>query len=217
MFRDVGLVATRRFLERGLSRLAGPLSPITYMRSADYVEPYVDYERTGRLVLLAPRGLGVWHSGVPNIFVADARVMPAEEELAWVPGGIALAEAARLLADVRTAGEAREALGGVELDRARADTQARLEVIEAEAAEAEALAEPLRRAFTSRDERARDRARSLMEQLEISELDLCAAWHHLPRARRDHLRTALASLARSERGEFHISHRSPSPRAGGER
>ena len=38
--------------------------------TAEYVEPYTDYERTGRLVILRPLALGPWHSGVPHIYVS---------------------------------------------------------------------------------------------------------------------------------------------------
>src|SRR6476660_5579182 len=72
LFRDIGPLALALFLRGKLPRLAGPLSPIVYMRTADYVEPYTDFERTGRLVLLRPLALGPWHSGVPHIYVSRA-------------------------------------------------------------------------------------------------------------------------------------------------
>ena len=37
-----------------VASLAGPPSPITYMRTEAYVEPYTDHERIGRLVFLRP-------------------------------------------------------------------------------------------------------------------------------------------------------------------
>src|SRR5437764_15080723 len=52
LFRDIGPEALALFLRRRLRRLAGPMSPLVYMRTAEYTEPYTDYERTGRLVLL---------------------------------------------------------------------------------------------------------------------------------------------------------------------
>src|SRR5437660_12278491 len=54
LFRDIGPAALALFLRGRLPRLAGPLSPIVYMRTADYVEPYTDFEKTGRLVMLQP-------------------------------------------------------------------------------------------------------------------------------------------------------------------
>ena len=56
LFRDVGPAALALFLRGTLPRLAGPLSPIVYTRTAQYAEPYTDYEKTGRLVILRPRG-----------------------------------------------------------------------------------------------------------------------------------------------------------------
>src|SRR5437660_291858 len=40
LFRDLGPVALARFLRGQLRRLAGPQSPIIYMRTEEYVEPY---------------------------------------------------------------------------------------------------------------------------------------------------------------------------------
>src|SRR5262249_30648127 len=104
LFRDVGPSALAVFLRGALRRLAAPLSPLIYMRTADYVEPYTDYERTGRLVILRPLLLHVWHSGVPHVYVARARPGVDAATVALVPGEVALADAARLareVADVR--------------------------------------------------------------------------------------------------------------------
>src|SRR3954469_6225574 len=73
LFRDIGPAALALFLRGRLPRLAGPPSPIVYMRTAEYVEPYTDFEQTGRLALLRPLGLRPWHSGLPHVYVARAR------------------------------------------------------------------------------------------------------------------------------------------------
>jgi hypothetical protein len=65
----------------------------------------------------------------------------------------------------------------------------------ADAARVELLAAPLRARYQSRDQRLRDAARDLMERLQLTELDLCGAWHHLPEARRAHVRDALARVS----------------------
>src|SRR5438045_77285 len=62
LFRDIGPAALARFLRGQLRRLAGPLSSLVYMRNADYIEPYIDHEGTGRLVLLRPLTLQPWHA-----------------------------------------------------------------------------------------------------------------------------------------------------------
>src|SRR5258708_645605 len=73
LFRDVGPWAMARFLRGQLQRLAGPLAPILYTRTAEYREPYRDYEPVGRLVFLQPKLLTPWYSGVPTIFVASLK------------------------------------------------------------------------------------------------------------------------------------------------
>src|SRR3954469_18418646 len=61
LFRDLGVDATLLFLQGELVRLAGPLSPVIYMRTPDYVEPYTDHEAVGRLIFLRPLGVQPWH------------------------------------------------------------------------------------------------------------------------------------------------------------
>ena len=92
------------FLRRKLPRLAGPLSPIVYARTADFTEPYTDFERTGRLVILRPRKLGVWHSGIPHVYVARARPGVDFAAVGFVPGEVPLSSVVRLTDGVTTAG-----------------------------------------------------------------------------------------------------------------
>ncbi len=191
LFRDLGLEATARFLRGRLRRLAGPLTPITYLRTEAYVEPYTDYEGIGRLVFLRPLLLGPWHSGVPHVYVARATRTADPATIGLVPGHVPLAEAARLCGDLRDLGELRETLGGRLYDEAVHDTLGRLEALLAEQEATEKQAGPLRRAFQSPDRRCRELAREEMGRLGITENDLCAAWHHLPRERRSLLREAL--------------------------
>ena len=73
LFRDIGVDAMVRFLDADLQRLSGMLSPITYLRTANYVEPYTDHGRIGRVMVLAPRNIGVWHSGIDEVYIAPAR------------------------------------------------------------------------------------------------------------------------------------------------
>jgi hypothetical protein len=192
LFRDVGPVAMARFLRGELRRLAGPLSPILYMRTEAYVELYADPEQIGRLVFLRPLVLWPWHSGVPHVYVARATRTADALVVGVVPGEVSLADAARRLADVRDTAELREALDGRCYDEARAATLERLDRLAAELEESERYAEPLRRRLQSGDLREQEAARERMGRLGISEHDLCAAWHHLPRERRAFLREALA-------------------------
>jgi len=194
LFRDLGLAATAFFLRGTLRRLAGPLTPIIYMRTEAYVEPYTDYEGIGRLVFLRPMLLAPWHSGVSNVYVARAIRTADRATVALVPGQVRLADAARLCADLRDIRELREALGCHAYDEAVFDTLNRLEVLMAEQEATEERAGPLRRAFQALDRRSRELAREEMSRLGITENDLCAAWHHLPRERRAFLTEALAGL-----------------------
>jgi hypothetical protein len=195
LFRDVGLTATARFLRGELRRLAGPLTPITYLRTWRYEEPYVDHEATGRLVSVRPLALDVWHSGVEHVFVADARRFDREALVTWVPGELTLERAAHLLSGIETADEAHEALGGREHRARWEDAARRLAAVDDDLRAIEVLAEPLRRALKSGDGRARGVAEERMARLGATEHDLCAAWHHVPRARRDALAAALREEA----------------------
>lgn len=189
LFRDVGPEATARFLAGALHRLAGPMTPITYMRSHLYREPYTDHGRIGRLVILDPRALGVWHSGLDHVYVAEAR--RAESAVAYVPGHWTLAAAAERVGGARTAAEAREALGGREHDDALLDARSRLDALNHAHAQVERRAEPLRRRLQSADAAERAAARAEMAAAGVDEVDLCVAWHHLPAARRAWLAEAL--------------------------
>lgn len=200
LLRDLGPGASRAFLEGRLERLAGPLSPITYLRTAAWSEPYTDHGRIGRLVALRPLELGVWHAGVPHIYVARASRMAPPEALAFAPGHLTLAEAQALAADVPDRAAWREALGGGLYDAMLEDSRERLLALDAELEAAEALGQPLRAALKVPDVAVREPARQLIEAIGLTEHDLCAAWHHLPAARRLLIREALeahrASIAR---------------------
>jgi hypothetical protein len=191
LFRDLGLTATARFLRGELRRLAGPLSPVTYLRTEAYIEPYTDHERIGRLIILRPLLLAPWHSGVPHVYVARATRQADAHTIGFVPGHVTLATVAATCAELRNTGELREALGGREYDEASHDTLHRLEALAAEQEWDEQRAGPFRRAFQSHDRSCRERAREEMFRLGITENDLCAAWHHLPRERRVFLRNVL--------------------------
>jgi hypothetical protein len=194
LFRDLGPEATALFLRGELRRLAGPLSPIVYMRTEDYAEPYVDHESVGRLLFLRPLALSVWHSGVPPIYVARATAPVDWGTIAWVPGDVSLDEVARLTAGLSSAREVRELFGGRAYDEAVAEALARFDRLAAELADAEERAGPLRGELQSPDDDRREWAWEMMERLGLTEEDLCSAWHHLPRERRGHIREALRRL-----------------------
>lgn len=194
LFRDLGPVATALFLRGQLRRLAGPPSPVIYMRTEDYAEPYTDYEQIGRLVFLRPLSLHPWHAGLPSVYVASASRTVEAGGIGFVPGDVPLAEAARLARELVDPGQWREALGPRWFDGAVAETLHRLDGLAAELAGAEERAEPLRRALQSTDRRWRDRARSEMDRVGLTETDLCAAWHHLPRERRSAIQEALRGV-----------------------
>lgn len=194
LFRDLGPEATARFLRGTLRRLAGPLSPILYMRTESYAEPYTDHERIGRLVVLRPLELRPWSSGVAFIYVARSTRSAPADALGFIPGGVPLAEAARLASGLRDASELREALGGRHHDAAVAEALHGLDRLAAELATTEALAGPLRDEFQADDPRWRDRASEAMRAVGLVEIDLCTAWHHLPRDRRGFVAEALTRI-----------------------
>ncbi len=194
LFRDLGPEALARFLRGTLPRLAGPLTPITYLRTADFREPYTDFESTGRVVVLRPLALRPWHSGVPEVFVA--RAVPGVDEaiVGFVPGALDLAEVGRRALAMRHTAELREELGGAAYDELVREELDRLDRLGEELRTTERAAAPLRRRLQSRDAGERRRARDDMALCGIGEDDLCAAWHHLPRERRRALREALARV-----------------------
>jgi hypothetical protein len=191
LFRDVGPAALATFLRGGLRRLAGPLSPLVYLRTVDYLEPYTDFEATGRLMVLQPLSLHPWHSGTPHVFVARSRPGVDRMTVVFVPGEISLAEASRLAGEVSNVDQWREALGGRAYDEAVVGTVSGLDRLGDELARAEVLAAPLRGRLQSSDRSVRERARAEMERMGLTETDLCSAWHHLPRERRGWIVEAL--------------------------
>jgi hypothetical protein len=195
LYRDIGPEAMARFLDGRLERLAGPLAPILYSRTAAFREPYRDYEPVGRLVFLRPRELRPWFSGIAEVFVAPISQDVRAVGVGFLPGHIDPADAEDLLKGVETLPDLRDALGGQSHDEAVAETRAGLDRLNRELAETEVLAEPLRRRLQSRDRAESEAARDWLDRHGLGEADLCASWHHLPRSRRNHLRDALGLAA----------------------
>jgi hypothetical protein len=183
-----------RFLTSDLSRLAGPFTPITYLRSAEYQELYTDYSRIGRLVLLRPTEVNLWHSGLNHVYIAPARQMPAEDSLGFIPGEMTLPQAAVLLNGVRSRLELREVFGGRPYDELRAENLARIVAVNEDCRNAETLAHPLRMLLQKGDAVIKGQLREQLSICGLSESDLCAAWHHLPLERREHLKDALPRI-----------------------
>ena len=192
LYRDIGPEAMALFLAGRLGRLAGPMAPILYSRTAAYREPYRDHEPVGRLVFLRPRELRPWFSGVADVYVApvcnDARAVV----VGFLPAHVAPQDAERCLDGVASVPDLREALGGRLYDEAVAETRAGLERLNRDLAETEMLAEPLRRRLQSSDRAEAESTREWLSRNGLKEADLCSAWHHLPRDRRARLRDALA-------------------------
>jgi hypothetical protein len=191
LFRDIGPAALALFLRGRLRRLAGPLSPLVYLRTADYVEPYTDHERTGRLVVLRPLLLHPWHAGVPHVYVARAVPGVDATTVGFVPGEVALTEAAGLARELESMGQLREVFGGRRYDEAVAESLVELDRLEAELTHTEVRAAPLRSRLQSPDRPERERTREELARVGLTETDLCTAWHHLPRERRGWIAEAL--------------------------
>lgn len=194
LFRDIGPAALALFLRDRLPRLSGPLSPLIYMRTADYVEPYTDYERTGRLLILRPLLLHPWHSGTPSVYVARARSSVDAAMVGFVPGDVPLSEAARRAESLTSICQWRESLGGRCYDEVVAESLYALDQLAAELAASEDLAAPLRDSLQSRDRDVRQRTRDQLERVGLTEMDLCTAWHHLPHPRRDWIAETLRRM-----------------------
>jgi hypothetical protein len=191
LYRDVGPDAMARFLAGRLERLAGPLAPILYCRTALYREPYRDFEPVGRLVFLQPRELRPWFSGVAQVYVGPVQCDARTVTVGFLPADFDPMCAENVIEGVTTLVDLREALGGRVYDEAIAETRASLLRLNRELAEAEAFAEPLRRRLQSSDRAEAEAARDWLSARGLDETDLCAAWHHLPRGRRARLCDAL--------------------------
>jgi hypothetical protein len=191
LYRDIGPEAMARFLAGKLIRLAGPLAPILYSRTAQYREPYRDYEPVGRLVFLCPRQLRPWFSGVAEVYVAPLRLDVNSVTVGYLPGHIEPCQAESLLEGVENLCDLRGALGGRQYDEAIVETAAGLDRLNREHVETEILAEPVRRRLQSRDRAEVEATRDWLCRYGLDESDLCSAWHHLPRERRARLRDAL--------------------------
>ena len=194
LFRDIGLDGMVRFLRRDLGRLCGPLSPITYMRSADYVEPYTDYGKIGRVMLLSPQKICPWHSGVETVFIGPREIAIDYESMIFIPDELPLNVAADRLSDVRTLPEAIDVMGNRCYQDAKDETSFRLYNLQRAHAKSEIYAAPLRKRFQSRCSDERDEAREWMLRAGLTESDLCTAWHHLPDQRREFVSHALQEL-----------------------
>jgi hypothetical protein len=66
LVRDVGPVALARFLRGSLHRLAGPRTPLLYLRTPGWREPCVDHAATGRC-----------SSSIPTAWTSGARAQTA--------------------------------------------------------------------------------------------------------------------------------------------
>jgi hypothetical protein len=187
LFRDLGPVGMSRFLAGALKRLAGPMSPILYLRTSRYVEPYTDYENIGRLAVLRPKAIDPWLSGVPEVYVAEAKLAPMTDCMTFVPNAWTTPAGARALDDLPDPPAVREALGGRLHDQRLTHLAADLARLNAELDVSERLARPIRRMLQTGTLAERDAVRGDMAQHDISERDLCSAWHHIPRPRREAL------------------------------
>jgi hypothetical protein len=187
LFRDLGPAGMSRFLSGSLSRLAGPMAPIVYLRTCRYIEPYTDYEDIGRLVVLRPNAISPWFSGVPDVYVAAAELAPMMDLMAFVPTAWTTPDGARALDRLPDPQAVREALGGRLHDERLSDLAARLRRLNASLEASERLARPVRRMLQSGTLAERQHVRDGMARHGISEHDLCSAWHHIPRPRREAL------------------------------
>jgi len=195
LFRDVGFEAMARFLRGGLHRLCGPMSPITYLRSAEYREPYFDYGRIGRVMLLRPRDVNPWHSGIETVYIAPRDTAIDGESMVFIPAEIPLLKAATRFAGIDRWRDFADAVGPALYADIIRDSLGRLDDLRRTHEEAERIAAPLRKLFQSMSEPDREQAAHLMERAGLTEGDLCTAWHHLPDARREFVSVALRTVS----------------------
>jgi hypothetical protein len=191
LFRDIGPIAMARFLRGQLRRLCGQFSPVTYLRTANYREPYTDYGQIGRIIVLQPLTLSPWHSGVDEVYIAS-KSLPADlPVIGFLPPDVACIDVAQRLSLVRSVDELAEEFGPAAYVDARNETLFHLDHFNREAEAVEVLAAPLRKRFQSSNQHEREVTRTAMQRCDLTESDLCTAWHHLPAARRALIRDIL--------------------------
>jgi hypothetical protein len=192
LFRDLGPLGMQRYLSGRLRRLAGPMAPILYLRTARYAEPYEDAEEIGRLAILQPQGLSPWHAGYDEVFVASAHLVPDPAHMVVVPTAWTFGVEAERLSGLPDADAVREVIGWqVHRDLCEALLACTTCLIAAQEA-SEQRARPVRQMLQTGTPRQRETIRSSMREHGVSERDLCSAWHHVPAARREVLDSWLA-------------------------
>ncbi len=194
LFRDVGMEPMSRFLQGRLTQLCGIHSPITYLRSADYREPYVDHGCIGRIMLLKPEAVRPWHSGIDTVYIAARTIKIDPQSMIFIPAEISLHEAATRFVDAACLDEVLEIVGRADYQSMQQATHSRLtELIETHV-QSEKKGAKLRCKFQSWQQGDREIAAKWMDKLGLTESDLCTAWHHIPTARREWIQAALCEL-----------------------
>lgn len=194
LFRDIGMEPMARFLQGQLTQLCGIHSPITYLRSADYREPYVDHGCIGRVMLLRPEVVNPWHSGIETVYIASRTIKIDLQSMIFIPAEISLHEAADRFLEAVCLDEVIEIVGRSEYQSMQRETLSRLNGLIQTHAQSEKAGASLRRKYQSMQQGDREVAANWMSQLGLTESDLCTAWHHIPTARRDLILAALCEL-----------------------
>jgi hypothetical protein len=205
LFRDLGPLGMQRYLSGILRRLAGPMSPILYLRTARYAEPYEDAEEIGRLAILQPSRLTPWHAGYDQVFVAGAHMAPDPAHMVVVPTAWSFGVEAEHLSGLPDADAVREVIGRlVHRDMCEALLARTTSLIAAQEA-SEQRARPVRQMLQTGTPRQREQIRSSMREHGVSERDLCSAWHHVPTERQEALDSWLAIEGQLLTGRSHDS------------
>lgn len=192
LFRDLGPLGMQRYLSGKIRRLAGPMAPILYLRTARYAEPYEDAEEIGRLAILQPQGLKPWHAGYDEVFVASAHLAPDPANMVVVPTAWSFGVEAERLTDLPDADAVREVIGWQVHRDLCEDLLASATCLIAAQEASEQRARPMRQILQTGTPRQREQIRASMREHGVSERDLCSAWHHVPAARREALDSWLA-------------------------
>ncbi len=205
LFRDLGPLGMQRYLSGRLRRLAGPMAPILYLRTASYAEPYEDAEEIGRLVILNPSRLAPWHAGYDGVFVAGAHMAPDPAHMVVVPTDWTFGVEAERLSGLPDANAVREVIGWqIHRDMCETLLVRTTNMIAAQEA-SEKRAQPVRKMLQTGTSKQREQICSSMREHGVSERDLCSAWHHVPTERRDALNSWLAIEGKFLTGQRHDS------------
>lgn len=192
LFRDLGPVGMVNFLEGKLTRLAGPMTPLTYMRDSSYDEPYVDYAEIGRIIFLKPHSIFPWFSGVDHVYVTSSSLVIDTNTLGFLPNDYLRGKDAELK-QIKNCMELSDYIQNYHDFMLYKKNQ--LKNLNLEHTQVEKYAHPLRLLLQTGTSREKENVRKIMSSIELNEDLLCRAFHHIKQSERKDMYEKLKEMS----------------------